>query len=420
MDIQQFNEIVQSLIRPLKFHEETEEYLEYAVRDNSLQADKKELLELLASLGDYKSEGETEIYNDNYYEILIRFNHRMFSPRHREALCKEDEVNGIKYDISLASDKYLIQLLDKLQSLDLMNTFRRRAFVPSSILRRSHEDAEGKFFEFLKRVLRIETIKITSKSAQSRAGFEKLSYAYIFNLGLNLDIPICPIRYLDEYASHARIRMRRAHPEEVEAPKRTYVNDLVLYYQRAIVSESLDNEFLSYYHIFEHFFENVYNEDLIDSIKKELSKGTFSYKRKKDVLKLVNLIKKKLKYKNDEFLIQEDEALVLTLKKFIKDFDELKQEISEYDEGLIDFFKKNEVVFSKGNRVNFEVQNKEEILKNLAGRIYKTRNAIVHSKETEKEKNKYLPFRDDKHLAKENILMRLLAERVIFESSSEI
>jgi len=293
--------------------------------------------------------------------------------------------------------------------------------LPSHRLDRYCEENEViNVFELLKMFLRIETIKIKSETKKSRIEFEKLIYSYIFNLGVNLDLPIYPLRYFDEFASRARIRMRRSSPDEIEAPKRIYINDLVLFYQRAIVSESLDNQFLSFYHILEHFFDEVYNEDLINSVRKEISKGTFSYKREKDIKKLTDLIKNKLKYKNEEFLIQEDEALILTLKKYIKDINDLKNEITEFDQELIEFFKSNEVMFSKGNKINFDNENHDEIFKNLSKRIYMTRNAIVHSKETDKDRNKYLPFRDDKHLLKENILMRLIAEKIIFESSKEI
>lgn len=99
---------------------------------------------------------------------------------------------------------------------------------------------------------------------------------------------------------------------------------------------------------------------------------------------------------NEEFQINEPEALRLVLEKFIIDFDELKDEIGTYDSSLLEYYKTNEVSFSKGNRVNFE-EERQAILKNLRERIYKTRNSIVHSKDT--DKTKYLPFKHDKELS---------------------
>ena len=424
MNIEEFKSIIESLIRNIELVEDNDELLKYKIRENEIITTKEEINEILNLIPTYNSENETDLYNDNYYEILVRFDQRMplsIRMREHDKFSLTDHINKIEYEISHGSKIYISNFLDKLNQMDVVSDLRRRFMLPSHRIDRICENEDNvNIFTLLQYVLRIETIKIKSETKKLRSDFEKLSYSYIFNLGVNLDLPIYPLRYLDEFASRARIRMRRAKPEEIEAPKRIYINDLVLFYQRGIVSESLDNQFLSFYHILEHFFDEVYNEDLLESVKKEISRGTFSYKRKKDITKLVDLIKKKLKYKNDEFLIQEDEALTLTLKKFIPEIEDLKQEIIDFDSDLIDFYKTNDVIFSKGNKVNFNVQNEDEIFKNLSKRIYLTRNAIVHSKETEKERNKYLPFRDDKHLIKENVLLRLIAEKIIFESSKEI
>ena len=129
------------------------------------------------------------------------------------------------------------------------------------------------------------------------------------------------------------------------------------------------------------------------------------------------LIQEKLKYRNEEFQINEPEALRLVLERFIPDFEDIKNEIEGYDKTLIDYYKQNEVSFSRGNRVNFN-EDKQTVVKNLRERVYKTRNSIVHSKET--DKMKYLPFKHDKELLKEIILMRVIAEKIIIGSSEEL
>jgi hypothetical protein len=192
----------------------------------------------------------------------------------------------------------------------------------------------------------------------------------------------------------------------------------VIYYQKGISSESIDHQFLSFYHVLEHFFEKIYNDDILNSVKSELTKPSFSYKRTKDLNSLIGLIQTRLKYRNDEFQINEPEALELTLKKFVKDLPYLASELKTISPTLIDYFKSTEVPFSKGNRVNFDSNNNVEIYSNLAKRIYLTRNSIVHSKDT--DKSKYTPFRDDKDLLTEIYLLRLIAEIVIIENSREL
>ena len=424
MIIEGFKNVILNLFRNSELISETNELLVFKINNKNVTVQINEINDLLTKLDSFNSEGETDLYDENQYEILVRHESRMplsMVMREREKLTKQDDINGLHYELSPASNLYVIKFLSFILENNVVTEIRRKIFIPSSRIERYCDEEENiDLFELLRLLLRIDTIKINSSAKKNKVEFEKLCYSYIYNLGLNLDFPIYPLRFFEEFASRARIRMRRANPDEIEPPKRFYVNDLVLYYQRAISSESLDNQFLSFYHILEHFFDGVYNEELISSIQKEISKGTFSYKREKDIKKLIEVIKQKLKYKNEEFLLQEDEALILTLKKFINNIESLKDELNGFDPDLINYYKTTEVIFSKGNKVNFDVANNDEVFKNLANRIYLTRNAIVHSKETGKEKNKYLPFTHDRYLIKENILMRIIAESVIFESSKEI
>ena len=83
----------------------------------------------------------------------------------------------------------------------------------------------------------------------------------------------------------------------------------------------------------------------------------------------------------------------------------------------------NEVSFSKANKVNFDGDKEDVIYKNLKERIYKTRNAIVHSKasvENTVSNNYYKPFKDDVELEKEIPLMRAIAEQIIINTAEEI
>jgi len=415
MNLDEFKTMITSFLKNVEITEETDTEIKYSYRERTFVINKAIVSSLFIDLEMYKSNHETDFYNDNEYEILVRFDAPInINIREQENMIKTDEVNKIKYEISPASNIYLLNFL-RLFNSEYNKNYRRRFFILNR-----QEDKEYDVFELLNKLFRIWTIKIKSETKKKREELENFSYAFIYNLGINLDLAIYPLRYIDEFVSKVQIRIRRSSFNEIEAPKRVYNNDLVLFYQRAIISESLDNQYLSFYHILEHFFDEVYNEDLRSAIKKELSQGTFSHKRNKDIEKLIDLIKKKLKYKNEAFLIQENEALLLTLKKYITDINEIKQQLIDYDPNLIEYYKTNEVVFSKGNKVNFDIDNSDEIYKNLSSRIYSTRNSIVHSKETETDKNKYLPFKDDRHLINENILLRLIAEKVLFESSKEI
>jgi hypothetical protein len=105
----------------------------------------------------------------------------------------------------------------------------------------------------------------------------------------------------------------------------------------------------------------------------------------------------------------------LTLRKYVS-IDQIVEELRAYDNTLLTYYHDTTVTFSGGDSVNLVDQDTEQVYKKLAARLYKTRNAIVHSKES--EKSKYTPFRDDRILIKEIPLIRFVAEQVILSTST--
>lgn len=398
----------------------------FAYHDYKLELNISDLNQKISQLETTLKKEETEIYNDRYYEILTVDSNRVFFGRDRFQTIS-DEVNGLTYYHGKPSDDYLLYVLDKI--FESEGTIRARRYFDAlryrrvRNLRRTDEEQPELFnvpiLEFLKDSIRgFYTITLTSNKNIPKTQFEQYSYAYIFTLSYNLSYTIYPIKFFDEFFSPLRVEtIRRNSRENIEPPKRTYINDLILHYQKALSSESFDNQFLSFYHIIEHFFEKIYNEDLQLKVRNELTKPSFSYKKKADIENLIKIVQSRTKIQREEFQVNELEALELTLKKYITDFPELKVELNEIQINLVDYYKTTEVPFSRGNQVNFDLPP-EEIFKSLAKRIYYTRNAIVHSKETDKKK--YTPFKDDKDLLPEIYLMRLITERILIANSREI
>ncbi len=97
---------------------------------------------------------------------------------------------------------------------------------------------------------------------------------------------------------------------------------------------------------------------------------------------------------------------------------DLKEKIEIYNDELVQYYQDNIVSFSGGEKVDLSAIDQEEAYKLLSKRIYKTRNSLVHSKESEKKK--YVPFNDDRILIKEIPLMRFIAESIIISDSIHI
>lgn len=411
--------------------EESEDCVVYSLfEDKTAYLYRKDIEHILSDLGNVEMSQNIELYDSNSYEVFVT------SDRHYREFQHTDSINRIDYAIKEPSDKYLVFFLYNLSLQDSPRILRsgttmhrlKRSYNYPDYGQRSLFDEDGhrlnspsNILEVIKKILRVsDTLQIKSESPKSKKEFEQLVYAYLFNLSYNLEHIFQPLRFAEEVTQFYRFNRvrKRAETSEVECPRRLYINELVLHYQRGIVSDSIDLKYLSFYHVLEYFFEKVYNDEIINSIKFELTKPDFSYKRNKDISHLVNIIQKKLKYKNEEYQINELEALKLTLRYYVTDIGYLIGELNSISEFYVNYYKTNEVPFSRGNKVNLENTDLDEVYDNLAKRIYYTRNSIVHSKET--DKNKYTPFRDDRVLLFESHLIRILAEIVIIETSKEL
>lgn len=408
----------------LEIESQDENKIIFNYYDHKIELNFADINQKLSQLDTSYNKEDTELFNDQYYEILIIDSTKLYFRERFQTIT--DQVNGLTYYHGKPSDIYLLYVLEKVVIsqdarqargyFDIMRYRRTRA------MKRTEEQAELfniPLLEFLKESVRgFKTITVTSGKNLSKVQFEQYSFAYIFTLSYNLSYTIYPVKFFDEFFSPLRVEtIRRNSTESIEPPKRTYINDLILHYQKALSSESFDNQFLSFYHIIEHFFEKIYNEDLQLKIRTELTKPGFSYKKKTDIESLIKIVQSRTKIQREEFQVNELEALELTLKKYLIDIDELKIELNEIQANLVEYYKTTEVPFSKGNQVNFDLTT-DDVFKTLAKRIYYTRNAIVHSKETDKKK--YIPFKDDKDLLPEIYLMRLITEKILINNSREI
>jgi len=207
-------------------------------------------------------------------------------------------------------------------------------------------------------------------------------------------------------------RISSRSSNDMTAPKRTYIKELTNQYYMGLSSKLPFVQFICYYHVMEYFFEKVYNDDMIKSLQDQISSPRFSVKREHDIKEIIKFVTKKVRDKNERYDINELEALELVLKKYVN-IEDIKGSLPDR---VIDYYATSEVPFSKGDVVDFNNLQSNNLYEKLAKRIYKTRNSIIHSKSGEKAV--YSPFKDDKALEKEIPLLKFVAEEIIIQTSS--
>lgn len=379
----------------------------WAVLDVEISVSDAELETAFQNAKYFSRTQESEIYSDTSYEVLLKAVNRRSPSRFVQGIQKTDSVNNFRYDLSVPTKEFFIHHVSGLAEIEQIASFYR---VPVFLL----ENIEETGHRWPHELSRTFSLKIESDKKQSLKTFRDLSSAFLFEFGYNTGTSFISHRHLPVYSnSKAAAFSRRRKPEEIEPPRRIYNEELVHYYLMAISSASPSLEYLSYYQVAEFFFAGIFEAKLIEEVKMLITGPGFSFHRKTDLRELVNKVARSVKLREEELTFDERIALELTLSKYVS-VDDLRARLQEFDVNLIEYYAKNKVPFSSGERIDFS-DSDEKVLNTLSKRVYATRNSIVHSKDGNKAR--YTPFKDDEALAREIPLVRFMAETIIVSSS---
>lgn len=360
------------------------------------------------------------VSNNNSYEVIIyqtnKMIRRLLPYKFEERIIStniKDSMNNIEYKFQEISDVMVWNIIKEIDLESLKRTFM--IFPP-----RFREDEGENFFNLLRVCFRNPYSLIVSYNKDiDKNKLNDYINSFLFNFCYNYGYSFRIMNSLDELLN---IRYRNKNSsyksEELDAPRLLYKQDLTEQYHMAVSSEDPFVQFIGFYHIMEYFYEEIYKEGVVNNVKEILLDPGFSTKRKKDIMKLVDLINKK---RTESTVGSELEALELTLRKYI-DIEKIIEKLNEIDKDIIEYYKNNKVNFSNGDAIDL-IGDKKHIFKKLANRIYKTRNSLVHSKSNEVRSNErgiYKPFKDSKALLKEIPLLKVISEEIIIKSASEL
>jgi hypothetical protein len=386
--------------------------------DNALCFNLRKFKECSDQLSNMKIVDDLLIFNKNTYEVVALQENRKV-PFWRGDISLAD--NEISYSFGSISFTFLLHIASIVSKKEIYHLIKahRRGWVDERL------KLENGLFDLnalLCNSLRLDTIKInTQKEILNENNINKYETSYKFHLAYNLDITLIPQRFLEEILGSNRIRsMREEDIKDLDVPKKFYNDDIVSHYILAISSDNLVIQYLSYYHVIEHFFIKISDEEITKCFREIITSESFSYKKDKDIMRAVAKIKSFYMKKiiDDNLSYNEFDSLQLCLKKYINIKEDIIDKLNGYKPELIDFYKNELVHFSEGPKVNLENSDEINIFTTLAKRIYFTRNSLVHSKDGEMKK--YEPFKHDRHLIKEIPLLRFIAESIITKESKII
>lgn len=429
MDWNEFCTRVSKILRPLvgKINlEYNDENLSFSLSSDKYIYLKDDYIKLYDKVSQYNF-SPFSITSDKTFEILIDLpdmdSRRDFSFHFEEKLHDfeiNDTENKIKYSFKEISD---IMIWFIIKSYDQRVFFNR---LPFYIFERKWELVENKdIFNIIRLALRLPfCVVIESDTVLTYDKFSKYAHAYLFNFAYNLNLVFKTLSEIDEVfpIRESRNKRRTQDIDEIMAPHLNYKQELLEHYNMALISSDPFVQFIGFYHIMEYFFEEIYNEDILATVQKIIQHPGFSSRRNKDIVNLIENIKRKTRQGKENFQGNELEALELTIKKYIN-ISDLYSDLQEYNPESLNYYANHEISFSKGDTIDLKEFTNDKLPKKLAARIYKTRNSLVHSKSnnmSSKDRGIYRPFINSNELSKEIPLMRMLAEYIIINSASFI
>ena len=362
-----------------------------------------------------------ELLVEHKYEVAVEIDrpiiHTMEFPQ-----VSLDKENNIEYQIGLCSVEYCVFLLITLIEKSKQQN-KRRVILPTKFRRgypyqidNENDEKELDWKDILIRNMREFSIKIITPNYISLEKNRKRKEAYVFEFIYKTE------QVVGEYADIEDIlptlemgrRMADSVPNTIETiPRREYISDVVDYYRLAFSSADPYIKYISFYHIMEYFYDEVYKRKIVADLINKITHPDFSYKDEEKVYEIATFVKNRMHMNDESGQGDELESLKYVLKEYV-DIEQLKNKLNSIDQDSIMFYQSNKVAFCKAPTIPWN--DSEGVYNQIARRIYYTRNSLIHSK-SGKNRERYKPYKDEKELQKEIPLVRVIAEMIIINSS---
>lgn len=360
-------------------------------------------------------EEQLQLYNLTYYEVavLIEWFHRPSA----NTECIEDGTNKIAYQLGNASIEYCIMLLDYLDfdAFPRNRVLRNASFHLSRIRNRIRfEDINVDLESILSKVFGIKTLRIKTEINNTLSSFQQYAKAYEYLYMYKTRRSIVEVAQLETILVDGSGDITRS--SEMDEPPRRKVNSEILeYYTMAIEAKDPFTKYISFYHVVEFFFDEVYKRKIIEQMRDRITDPAFSYKSDKSIYELARFANKKMKNDDQNGKGNELESLKYVLNEYVP-IDGLKEGLNELNPTFVTYYSDKNVSFAgKNNKISWN--DSIGVYTTIAKRIYETRNSLVHTKSDQSERQ-YKPQKHKELLMREIPLIQVIAEKVIYSTST--
>ena len=384
-----------------------------------------ELKKYIEMKNNYKVYSNCILYNKTYYENYLHgdFLYEVVSSEETEEGFEKysiiDNFNHIEYEVSPISKEYLILFLlnfiPRINDLPLVDALK---YIEPFVGVKQYREQEQKnpLTQFRSG---INSLKIKTKKETVIETLRNLAYSFSYNYSYGRNLPLILPRNFNNLFYSGNMYL---FYEDMTLPEKLYNEDLIFYYQTALVSKSPVLQYLLFYNILEYLFAKVYDDKIISFISSYISNPNFDLKNESDLLDFLDELREKFTIRNKR-KPDEHKALKVLLEKYVN-LEKLNEELNYLGAEFIDHYKDSSVSFAlesddDSKTISIDFSKEEDLIySNLRNRIYAIRNSIVHSKETINARFK--PFKDEEELILEIPLIRLIVHEIIHNSGQDI
>lgn len=362
-----------------------------------------------------------QFYDSNYFEIAIDIDDS--SKRYIDfPLGSKDTGNGIEYELDQPSLEYSLYLLMLVK--DNMNKQEGRLNrVPPIRLRRPLDrlffgETEPSLATILPKMIGEKSLKIKNIGGAPNFIINYPTYktSFMFDFMYKTGVSLVEFSDITEIFPDDTLMRRRYSVTPIDTPPlRKYTDDVVDYYKLALSSNDPYIKYISFYHVIEYFFDEVFKRKIVVDLTNKITHPDFSYKDPNKVYDMAIFVKNRFSMKENG-QGDEKEALKYVLNEYVS-IEDLKDQITAIDANAIEYYQHNKVSFCNAPTISWS--DSQGVYAKIRDRIYFTRNSLVHSK-SGKNKERYRPYKDEKQLQLEIPLVKAVAELIIINSSEII
>lgn len=346
-----------------------------------------------------------ELYSEARYEVAV--NMPWHASLRDDTINLSDSVNAIDYGIGNASLTFVLMICGLLHD---NTTEMNEAYRATRINRKMILSGDVNLELLIYKVFRLKTVTIVSKGPKKIEAFiqycNALEYLYMFKTRR----PIMRIHQLSNLFE--RNGGGRSRVNELDEPPRRLVNQETLeFYAMAVESADPFTSYISFYHVIEYYFDEAYKKKLIIDMQNRITAADFSYKSESKLYDFAKWINKRMKNDDNNGRGNEEESLKYVLEEYVP-IESLINALDEWNASLKGYYELNNVCFSGCKSDKIVWNDAGNVYTNIAKRIYSTRNALVHSKSDQADKQ-YKPQKHKEALIKEIPLIQVIAELII-------